>query len=86
MTKKKKITKNCSDTKIPDHILKECEGLGFKGEPVVAVKYVNKLRQPVGIRDHDIEAGNIAFEINGELIISPAIGKAYFECNFVKVE
>ncbi len=76
---------DCKNNELPESVLKQCKELGFKGKPVVVEKYVNKLRQPVGLRDHDIDAGNVAYKVGDKLIISPAIGKAYFECNFVKV-
>lgn len=82
----KKITSNSCSNEITPDIAKKCKEAGFKGKPVVAVKYVNKLHPPTGNKDHDIDAGNIAYIIDGKLIKSPAIGDNYFRVNFVKAE
>lgn len=41
---------------------------------------------PIGNRDHDIDAGNVAYMVGEKLIISEHIGKGYFETNFLREE
>lgn len=77
--------KGCSN-ELPPNVMQQCKDAGFKGEPVVAVKYINKLHPPIGNRDHDIDAGNVAYMVGEKLIISEHIGKGYFETNFLREE
>lgn len=77
-------SKRAQSDNLPASVLEKAKELNFKGKPLEAVKYVNKLHPPTGNREHDLAAGNIAFMVGDELQISPAVGNAYFKCNFVK--
>lgn len=57
---------------------------GFKGKPIVAIKYINKLMTPTGDRVFDLESGRIAFDVGGEIIKNDSIGPIYFKENFIK--
>lgn len=71
-------------TDLNEQMISEAKKAGIN-KPVIAIKYINKLRKETGNRDHDIKAGNIAFEVNGDIIKSEDISDDYFKRNFVEV-
>ena len=71
---------------ITPEMKKQLKAAGFKGEPVIARKFIHKGRKETGHREHDIAAGNIAFLVGEDLRISTELSLNYFKLNFIEVK